>query len=92
MPSYLRFVRLGCYAIDKLFSYEVGETPACEEGRLWTFDCEKVTWSKRQPVVNDEINKEVRFLHSMQIAVATQINKVFLLGGSVDENFNEISD
>ena len=80
-------MRLGSQAINKLFSYEV------EEGLLWTFDCENVAWSKRKPVENDSgTNNQVRFLHSMQMAVATQINKVFLLGGSVDENFNVISD
>lgn len=28
----------------------------------------------------------------MQIGVATQINKVYLIGGSFDEHLNEISD
>jgi len=40
VPSYMGRVRLGCHAINKLFSYGVNDD------ELWSFDCEERQWTK----------------------------------------------
>ena len=92
MPFYMGKVRLGCHAINKLFSYGV------DDDMLWIYNCEDRDWTRVKPTfitkVENKKNEpsEFHLNHSMQIGVASSINKVYFLGGSFDKNFNEISD
>ena len=83
IPQYLSQVRLGASTVKRLFSYEV------EEQSLWTFHTQEVAWHKR--ALNKQ-NSPFKLLNHAQIAVATTINKVFILGGSSDRKCNEVSN
>ena len=72
--------------MNKLFSYGI------DEDELWVFDTENRLWDVPENVEYlYPANRLKRHLnHNMQLAVYP--TQVFMIGGSLDENLNEISN
>jgi hypothetical protein len=85
LPRYIQHLQLGLH-LNKLFSYGI------DEDDLFVYDCEERLWDIVPQIVFEYApNQFKRHLnHSAQI-VAMQ-SKVYLLGGSQDNNYNLITD
>ena len=84
LPQLVKFIGTGLHH-NKLFSYGI------DEDELWIFNTEDRLWDvPTNTQYLYPVNKFGRYFnHNMQLAVFP--TKVYLIGGSLDENLNEIS-
>ncbi len=54
---------------------------------MWRFDVTVEKWQERVPS-----NGPIQFANSMSGVVATDMNRVFFFGGSMNDDFSELSD
>lgn len=86
VPRYLYQAHLSVHTIDTMFSYSTGEGNI-ETSLLWKYDVTEQRWKELKPS-----NGPVQFSNSMSCAVATDMNRVFFFGGSLNDDFSLLSD
>jgi hypothetical protein len=69
-----------------MFSYSTNEGNI-ETSLLWKYDVTEQRWKELKPS-----NGPVQFSNSMSCAVATDMNRVFFFGGSLNDDFSLLSD
>ena len=84
VPKCLYQAKLSVHTRETIFSYSTEDD---NNSLLWKFNVSEEKWKEIAPT-----NGPVQFANSMSGVVATDMNRVFFFGGSLNEEFSELSD